>query len=152
MDHTECSSAVSPTFISYNKVDNIFHLHLFFLDEYKLDAKTMWSKARLLCIFSLVLYCFDSGSDIFVSVSLFLNCHTRYAAAVISLVFLPGIVCGAFEYFRLEEREWKHVFYFSVLYPIFFLPLCLWKLLKAVVESEGTSNSSSTEEDEAKRY
>ena len=111
----------------------------------------MWSKARLLCIFSLVLYCFDSGSDIFVSVSLFLNCHTRYGAAVISLVFLPGIVYGGFEYFRLETRDWRDVFYFSVLYLICFLPLCLWKLFKAVVESEGTY-SSSTEEDEAKRY
>ena len=112
----------------------------------------MWSKARLLCIFSLVLYCFDSGSDIFVSVSLFLNCHTRYGAAVISLVFLPGIVYGGFEYFRLEERDWRDVFYFSVLYPICFLPLCLWKLFKAIVDSEDQSYSSTEAENEAKRY
>ena len=112
----------------------------------------MWSKARLLCIFSLVLYCFDSGSDIFVSVSLFLNCHWRYGAAVISLVFLPGIVYGGFEYFKLEERDWCDVFYFSVLYPICFLPICLWKLFKAIVDSEDRSSSSTEAEDEAKRY
>ena len=75
------------------------------LDEYKLDAKTMWSKARLLCLFSLVLYCFDSGSDTFVSVSLFLRCHYYYGATVISLVFLPGVVYGGFEYFKLPERN-----------------------------------------------
>ena len=111
----------------------------------------MWSKARLLCIFSLVLYCFDSGSDIFVSVSLFLSCHTRFGACVISLVFLPGIVYGGFEYFKLSERDWRDVFYFFVLYPICFQPLCLWKLFKAVVDSE--DNYSSTEaENEARRY
>ena len=99
-----------------------------------------------------MLYCFDSGSDIFVSVSLFLNCHTRYAAAVISLVFLPGIVYGAFEYFRLETRDWRDVFYFFVLYPICFQPLCLWKLYKAVVESENEDDVSTEAEDKAKRY
>ena len=112
----------------------------------------MWSKARLLCIFSLVLYCFDSGSDIFVSASLFLSCHTRFGACVISLVFLPGIVYGSFEYFKLSERDWRDVFYFFVLYPICFQPLCLWKLYKAVVESEDEVDESSEAEDKAKRY
>ena len=124
----------------------------YFLDEYKLDAKTMWSKARLLCIFSLVLYCFDSGSDTFVSVRLFLRCHFYYGACVISLVFLPGVVYGGFEYFKLSERNWRDVFRFFVLYPICFQPLCLWKLYKAVVESENEDDVSTEAEDKAKRY
>ena len=112
----------------------------------------MWSKARLLCLFSLVLYCFDSGSDISFSTRLFLSCHYYYGATVISLVFLPGVVYGGFEYFRLSERNWRDVFRFFVLYPICFQPLCLWKLYKAVVESEDEHDQSSEAEDKAKRY
>ena len=112
----------------------------------------MWSKARLLCLFSLVLYCFDSGSDTFVSVSLFLRCHYYYGATVISLVFLPGVVYGGFEYFKLSERSWRDFFGFFFLYPIYFQPFCLWRLYKAVVESEDEVDESSEAEDKAKRY
>ena len=125
----------------------------YFLDEYKLGAKTMWSKARLLCIFSLVLYCFDSGSDTIVGVDLFRSCHYYYGAAIISLIFLPGVIYGGFEYFKPEsERNWRDVFRFFVLYPICFQPLCLWKLYKAVVESEDEDDVSTEAEDKAKRY
>ena len=123
----------------------------YFLDEYKLDAKTMWSKARLLCLFSLVLYCFDSGSDTFVSVSLFLRCHYYYGATVICLVFLPGVVY-VYLYFKLSERSWRDFFGFFFLYPIYFQPFCLWRLYKAVVESEDEVDESSEAEDKAKRY
>ena len=68
-----------------------------------------------------------------------------------SLVFLPGLVYGFFEYFKLSNRDWSDVYFFLVLYPIKFQPLCLWKLFKAVKESEQFDVRSSYAEDKAKR-
>ena len=69
-------------------------------------------RARVICIFSLILYCLDNGSDFFVSVDLFRKCHERYGASVLFFIVLPGIIYGFFKYFKRdpEERRWKDFF------------------------------------------
>ena len=112
----------------------------------------------LSCLFSLILYCVDTGSDIFVATDLYGKCHYRYFASVLSLVILPGVIYGWFKYFKKykEDREWKHVLLYLVLYPICFIPMSFWKLVLAVVNnglkySSGEEYASSGEEDDAKR-
>ena len=113
---------------------------------------------RLICIFSLVLFCVDTGSDIFVAADLHEKCHYRYFASVILLVILPGIIYGWFEYFRIDKgnREWKDVLKYLVLCPIFFIPKSFWDLLSAVYYNGDTefghASDPSDAEDDAKWY
>ena len=111
-----------------------------------------WSKARWICIFSLGLYCFDTGSDIFVAKDLFDKCHVKYASSVLTFVFLPGIIYGCYKYFKKDSafREWRHVLYYFVLHPLFYIPISIWKLFEAVKECDQNDHDSVTEEDDAK--
>ena len=108
-----------------------------------------WSKARWICIFSLGLYCFDTGSDIFVAEDLFDKCHVKYASSVLTFVFLPGIIYGCFEFFRDSSRELRDVLICFVFYPLFYIPISIWKLFQAVRKS-GDKYTSAYEEDDAK--
>ena len=110
-------------------------------------------RARAICIFSLILYCLDNGSDFFVSVDLFRKCHVRYGASVLFFIVLPGIIYGFFKYFKRdpEERRWKDFFRCFFGHPIVFIPMSLWKLVKAVLNINTRDNDISTvEEDDAK--
>ena len=110
-------------------------------------------KARAICIFSLILYCLDNGSDFFVSVDLFLKCHERYGASVLFFIVLPGIIYGFFKYFKRDpdDRRWRHILQCFIGHPIFFIPISLWKLVKAVLETDmDDDGDSSREEDDAK--
>ena len=111
-------------------------------------------RARAICIFSLILYCLDNGSDFFVSVDLFRKCHVRYGASVLFFIVLPGIIYGFFKYFKRdpEERRWKDFFRCFFGHPIVFIPMSLWKLAKAVkkVPWGDKDDSSYSEEDDAK--
>ena len=110
-------------------------------------------KARAICIFSLILYCLDNGSDFFVSVDLFLKCHERYGASVLFFIVLPGIIYGFFKYFIMysEYKDWNDFFRCFIGYPIVFIPMSLWKLGKAVLAIDmDNDEASSDEEDEAK--
>ena len=109
-------------------------------------------RARAICIFSLILYCLDNGSDFFVSVDLFRKCHVRYGASVLFFIVLPGIIYGCFKYFKRSknDRRWKDFFRCFIGYPIVFIPMSLWKLVKAVLKTHTYNQDSSDEEDEAK--
>ena len=111
-------------------------------------------KARAICIFSLILYCLDNGSDFFVSVDLLLKCHERYGASVLFFIVLPGIIYGCFKYFKKDSdyRRWKDFFRCFIGYPIGFIPMSLWKLVKAAwgVGWHDTDEVSDPEEDDAK--
>ena len=110
-------------------------------------------RARAICIFSLILYCLDNGSDFFVSVDLFRKCHERYGACVLFFIVLPGIIYGFFKYFKRDpdHRPWKHFLRCFIGYPIFFIPLCLFKLGRAVVNTAMDDDGiSSGDEDRAK--
>ena len=110
------------------------------------------NKARALCIFSLILYCLDNGSDFFVGVDLFRKCHERYGASVLFFIVLPGIIYGCFKYFKRDpdDRRWKHILQCFIGHPIFFIPMSLWKLVQAVLQVDAWEEISTTEEDDAK--
>ena len=110
-------------------------------------------KARVICIFSLILYCLDNGSDFFVSVDLFLKCHVRYGASVLFFIVLPGIIFGCFKYFKRhpDGRRWKDFFRCFIGHPIVFIPMSLLKLVAAVWKTHTFDDGdSSGAEDEAK--
>jgi len=111
----------------------------------------VWSIRRGLAIFSLILYCFDQGSDFFVGSDLISKCHTRYGSSVICLVLLPGLVFGwmTYLYTPAEERT-KMDLLRALFFPILFLPFSFFKLCKAVIHSTKSGETSSDEEDEAK--
>ena len=75
-----------------------------------------------------------------------------YASSVLTFVFLPGIIYGCYKYFRKdsEDRKWKHILYYFVLHPLFYIPVSLWKLFKAVLECNEDKDESVPEEDDAK--
>ena len=93
----------------------------------------MWSKARLLALFSVVLYTFDTTSDSVVGVDLIRKCHLRYGISVFLFVLLPGFIYGVHDYFFEKENG-------SVLKaltgPLWFLPYAFWKLCKAVISDD----------------
>ena len=93
----------------------------------------LWSKAKLLAIFSLVLYCFDSGSDIVVGVNLILSCHEKYGYSVLSLVFLPGL---AFGFWRFSMDPDCYHFLRALIFPIWMLPYTLKRLIRAIMEKD----------------
>ena len=107
-------------------------------------------KTKAICIFSLLLYCVDTGSDFFVSVDLFWKCHERYGACVLFFIVLPGIIYGCFRYFYDGVGGWKNILRCFIGYPIVFIPMSLWKLVKAVLKTHTYNRDSSDEEDEAK--
>ena len=83
-----------------------------------------------LCIMTL-----DTGSDIFVSYSLFLSCHYFYGTSVLSIVFLPGLVYGWYGYSQMGFSFKK-----ALIFPIWFMPYSLWKLVKAIFKHTDTFN------------
>ena len=68
-------------------------------------------RAKAICIFTLLLYCVDTGSDFFVSVDLFRKCHERYGASVLFFIVLPGIIYGCFKYFKMNFNVEKSISY-----------------------------------------
>ena len=98
---------------------------------------------KLLAIFSLVLYCFDSTSDIIVGVDLILRCHERYGYSVISLVLLPGLVFGLWKfpknynyYSGFPVQNCKHCLRALIL-PLWFIPYSLKQLFFAILGEKG---------------
>ena len=94
-----------------------------------------------LCIMTL-----DTGSDIFVSYSLFLSCHYFYGTSVLSIVFLPGLVYGWYQY-----SQGKFILCQALIFPLWFMPYSLWKLGKAIFShSRWTGGPTSAEVNDAK--
>ena len=108
------------------------------------------SKTRLLCIFSLMLYCFDTGSDVFVSIDLFIRCHWRYATSVLTTILLPGLCHGLKKHFKYGGFDCDLLYYLFI-YPLKFIPMTFWKLVQAVIKSPENRYTSTLEEDKAKK-
>ena len=107
-----------------------------------------WSMRRGLAIFTLVLYCFDTGSDTFVGVDLiFFKCHVRYGLTVLALVLLPGFLYGWMKFSR--ERSTKQ-FLRALLFPLWYHPYSIKKLVLAIKNSTKLGDESSKQENEAK--
>ena len=96
----------------------------------------MWSKARLLALFSVVLYTFDTTSDSVVGVDLIRKCHLRYGISVFLFVLLPGFIYGWTDYFNKGETGKKYKL-IAITAPLWFIPVAFWKLCRAVIDEEG---------------
>ena len=94
---------------------------------------------KLLAIFSLVLYCFDSTSDIIVGVDLILRCHERYGYSVISLVLLPGLVFGLWTFGQAYSPGFPVVEHClrALISPVWFIPYSLKQLFFAILGEKG---------------
>ena len=88
-------------------------------------------------IYSLFMFCFDTGSDSSVVVGLYNKCHTYYAINVLTVVILPGVIYGW--YIRSTERRNKEkIPTWTVPFaPLWFIPYSIYKLFLAILESSG---------------
>ena len=102
---------------------------------------------RLMAIYSLIMYFVDTGSDIFVSIDLFLRCHYFFASSVLSFVFLPGLIYGLYNKYVTDIGE-AYGNTTAVLSVFWFIPYTVLKLFKAVLADK--SPLESTEHDRAK--
>ena len=108
----------------------------------------MRSIRRNLAIFSLILFCFDTISDVIVGVDLmFLKCHVNYALSVFTFILLPTFLYGWWRY--NNERSRKNLILASVS-PLWYHPFSLTKLILAVKNSTEVGEISSRDEDKAK--
>ena len=103
------------------------------------------SLRQWLAIYSFLMYCVDTGSDIFVSYGLFLSCHYFYGTSVLSIVFLPGLVYGWYQYSQDELKLWQ-----ALIFPIGFMPYSLWKLGNGILHHTQEGGYTSVELDDAK--
>ena len=119
--------------------------HFFLQLKNQIITKMDWSLRQWLAIYSLLMYCVDTGSDIFVSVNLFLSCHYFYGTSVLSIVFLPGLVYGWYQYSQGDISFKK-----ALIFPIWFMPYSLRKLWKGIFDHSFDNGKTSNELDGAK--
>ena len=113
----------------------------------------LFSKKRLLNIYSFVMYLFDTGSDVLVSIGLINSCHFFFGASTLFLVFLPGFVYGW--YHKLvrtkkgdvigSDSTWR-----ALLAPLWFVPYTIRKLFRAILNTSDEGAKSERAEDNAK--
>ena len=108
-----------------------------------------WFTRRNLAILSLILYCFDTGSDLWVSIDLiFLKCHVRYGLTVFAFVLLPGVFLGCYRF--SQDKKWKHL-YRALVFPIWHLPYTIKSFFLAINNSTSTNEDPSEDENKAKK-
>ena len=116
----------------------------------------LFSKKRLLNIYSFVMYLFDTGSDVLVSVNLINSCHFFFGASTLSLVFLPGFVYGWYhKLVRTSDSYIRDVggsdsTLRAILAPLWFVPYTIRKLFRAILKTTDEGEESETAEDDAK--
>ena len=59
--------------------------------------KPYWLKLAL-AIYGLCLFMGDTGSDLYVGISLHDNCHHFYASCVFTFMFIPGFILGFYNF------------------------------------------------------
>ena len=116
----------------------------------------LFSKKRLLNIYSFVMYLFDTGSDVLVSIGLINSCHYFFGASPLFLVFLPGFVYGWYHKFvRTSESYSTYVkgsdsTLRALLAPLWFVPYTIRKLFRAILNTSNEGEGSHLAEDDAK--
>ena len=116
----------------------------------------LFSKKRLLNIYSFVMYLFDTGSDVLVSIGLINSCHYFFGASTLFLVFLPGFVYGWYHKFvrtsesyrtdvKGSDSTWR-----AILAPLWFVPYTIRKLFRGILKTTDEGEDSEKAEDHAK--
>ena len=116
-----------------------------------------------LAIYGISLYTGDSGSDLFVGMDLIKRCHDRFAAAVFTFMFMPGVMISIFSpeaAFGCQQlyimatrdgRSWKLLLLLLIPFAIIgwgigFFFLGLYLLIRSAIKLD-----SATEEESAKQ-
>ena len=117
----------------------------------------LFSKKRLLNIYSFVMYLFDTGSDVLVSIGLINSCHYFFGASTLFLVFLPGFVYGWYHKFVRTSDSHPGPRPFgsdstlrAILAPLWFIPYTIRKLFRAILKTSDEGAVSDNAEDNAK--
>ena len=98
-----------------------------------------WFK-KCLAWLSVILYCFDVGSDIYVGIKLSSLCHNFYGVTVLSIVLIPGFMFGCYLWFKkIRIDQQKRTFlllapFFPLFGTIFLIPFTLYCLVKAALK------------------
>ena len=102
----------------------------------------LFSKKKLLDIYSFVMYLFDTGSDVLVSIGLINSCHYFFGASTLCLVFLPGFVYGWYHKFVRTsvsnigfEAKGSDSTLRAILAPLWFVPYTIRKLFRAILKT-----------------
>ena len=102
---------------------------------------TLHLKRRLVAIWTFILLLFDTGSDVYVAVDLFLRCHFRYGTSVVTSTLLPGFVFGWIRYFTGSEKGFIS-FMKALFCPLWFVPCSIWKCFLAAFSTYDESSEA----------
>ena len=108
-----------------------------------------WFK-KCLAWLSVILYCFDVGSDIYVGIKLSSLCHNFYGVTVLSIVLIPGFMFGCYLWFKkIRIDQQKRTFlllapFFPLFGTIFLIPFTLYCLVNAALKI-GSTKEEETE-------
>ena len=92
-------------------------------------------KLRCLALLGLCLYLFDTGSDSWVGARLIQNCHTRFGAGVLCLVYvLPGFFIVT-NYMLGEKEDDTFIYELLVVFFgfVFWIPFSIFLLMVNLV-------------------
>ena len=93
----------------------------------------IWLKRFALALLGVGLYFLDTGTDTWVGNSLIQNCHVKFGASVLCLVYvLPGVFAMLNTIFAPENDQLNPIIGLAI--GIFFVPfsifMLLWNLIK----------------------
>ena len=104
-----------------------------------------WLKMFGLALLGLCLYLFDTGSDTWVGYRLIQNCHNRFGAGVLCLVYvLPGLVVMINHMFDPENKVNQDdtcisKFITGFVVGVFFVPIAVFTFLASLVMTNDES-------------
>ena len=117
-------------------------------------AKPRWLR-RAIPIFGIILFLTDTGSDLYVGISLILRCHILYGSSVLSFFYLPGLLSGGFFFFLFLDNysifdkycdhccaKFAAVLLGTFLGPFVFVPGALYFLVKAAIDIDDDGNQA----------
>ena len=96
----------------------------------------IWLKRFCLALLGFCLYLFDTGSDTAVGYILIQNCHKRFGAAVLCLVYvLPGLFVWLNETFHHDNQDKSFTlrFFGGLLFCVFFVPYAVFTLIANLI-------------------
>ena len=92
-------------------------------------------------IYSLIIYCVDTGSDVSVGLDLVWRCHILYASSVFAFVLMPSFVYGGYVAFLERRNKEKIPILKAFLAPLWYIPYSLYKLYLAILKCHESAPS-----------
>ena len=94
-----------------------------------------WLKRFCLALLGLCLYLFDTGSDTAVGNTLIQNCHVRFGAAVLCLVYvLPGLFLWLKLIIDPQNQDGSCCDFCDLFFCVFIVPVTAFELVANLVK------------------